>query len=133
MADRACVAILDGTRLLMVRQTYRGATFWTLPGGSIEPGETPEQAAIREVREEVCLEVQIVRLLCRVPRTSGTGLYSCFLGRIVSGEVRLGHDPELAADAGELHEVRWIGLDELREHPEVTRIRDALSVYSGIS
>ena len=40
----------------MVRQTYRGKTFWTFPGGSIEPDETPQQAAIREVKEEVGLK-----------------------------------------------------------------------------
>jgi 8-oxo-dGTP pyrophosphatase MutT (NUDIX family) len=34
-----------------VRQTYRGRTLWTFPGGAIEPGETREQAAVREARE----------------------------------------------------------------------------------
>ncbi|MBC8232939.1 NUDIX hydrolase [bacterium] len=42
MSDRACVAILNEGKILMVRQTYRGRTFWTFPGGSIEPDETPQ-------------------------------------------------------------------------------------------
>lgn len=44
----------DGTRvvLLIVHRSATGHPRWTLPKGGIEPGETPEQAALREVREE---------------------------------------------------------------------------------
>ena len=39
MANRAFVAVLEQNQLLMVRQTYPGQMFWTLPGGAIEPDE----------------------------------------------------------------------------------------------
>ena len=44
----------DGTRrvLLIVHRSMSGYPRWTLPKGGVEPGETPEQAALREVREE---------------------------------------------------------------------------------
>jgi ADP-ribose pyrophosphatase YjhB (NUDIX family) len=49
----------DGRSLLMVLQGRSGEEpSWAVPGGSIEPGETPERAAIREVREETGLEVR---------------------------------------------------------------------------
>ena len=50
----------DG-RLLMARHRQGGV--WLLPGGAIEPGETPEQAAIREAREETGLTVRLTRLV----------------------------------------------------------------------
>lgn len=50
----------DGDRLLMTRLKNRD---WDIPGGGIEPGETPEQAAVREVMEETCARVEIVDLV----------------------------------------------------------------------
>ncbi|HEK9098931.1 NUDIX domain-containing protein [Bacillus pfraonensis] len=38
---------------------YPGGKFWSLPAGAIEPGETPEEAVVREVWEETGLRVQI--------------------------------------------------------------------------
>ncbi|GLW08162.1 DNA mismatch repair protein MutT [Microtetraspora sp. NBRC 13810] len=46
----ALVALWHGDRLLLVLNRYRAC--WELPGGMIDPGETPRQAAVRELREE---------------------------------------------------------------------------------
>ena len=127
MGDRSCVALIEDDLILMVRQTYRGETFWTFPGGSIAPGETPEAAAIREAREEVGLDVKIICLLCRAPRTTTPGVYSCYLGQIVGGEIALGSDLELPDHSQELHEVRWFPLEQVQEHPEVARILATLA------
>lgn len=48
---------LEG-RVLLVRQPYRAG--WGLPGGFLKRGETPEECAVREVREEVGLDVELV-------------------------------------------------------------------------
>ena len=100
----------------MVRQTYRGKTFWTFPGGSIEPGETPQQAAIREVKEAVGLEVELLRMLCQRPRRTSSGTYFCYLGRITGGNLKLADNEQ------ELHDVQWFRLSEVRTHPEVAQI-----------
>jgi len=61
--NRAAAVIIRDGRLLMVRQRrtglsgrHDGQEYWTLPGGGIQPGETPEQAVMPEVAEETGLE-----------------------------------------------------------------------------
>jgi len=120
------MAILQEEHILLVRQTYRDRTFWTFPGGGIEPDETPKEAAVRETKEEVNLEVKALRLLYQGPRMSGEGTYYCYLGQIVRGQVALGNDPELSDDVQELHEARWFPVQEVQNHPEVSRVLKVL-------
>jgi 8-oxo-dGTP diphosphatase len=116
------MAIMANDQILLVRQTYRGQLVWTLPGGGIEPGETPAEAAVRETKEEVNLDVKVLRLLYQGPRLSGEGMYYCYLGQIISGHARLGHDPELPEAVQVLHEMRWFAVQEMQDHPEVSRV-----------
>lgn len=63
----------DSGRILLEKRSDCG--WWGLPGGRIEPGESVEQAAIRKVKEETGLDVEIIRLL---------GVYSEPAERIVT-------------------------------------------------
>jgi ADP-ribose pyrophosphatase YjhB (NUDIX family) len=57
------VVLNDVAEIALVLQRKRRRLRWTLPKGRIDPGETAEVAALREVREESGLEARIVRLL----------------------------------------------------------------------
>jgi ADP-ribose pyrophosphatase YjhB (NUDIX family) len=83
-------------RLLVVRRADDGC--WGLPGGWLEPNETPAEAARRETREETGLEVRIDRLVDvftrkarqgQAPQASVAILYLC---DPVSGDLRLSHE-----------------------------------------
>ncbi len=123
MSDRACTVIVQNGCLLLVRQTYRGNLLWTFPGGKIEPGEAPEEAAIREVKEETGLDVAIKHLLYQGVRLTGDGLYYCYLGEITGGEVTLGCDPELPPNAQELYKICWFPIQAVKEHIEAVEAR----------
>ncbi len=82
----AIVFNVDRTRVLMVkREDFR---VWVLPGGGIEPGETREQAAMRETREETGYEIAVDRLVGRYwhPQTPGGGsVRYLFEGHVIGG------------------------------------------------
>jgi 8-oxo-dGTP diphosphatase len=86
----------DG-RVLMTKRRFReGAFAWGFPSGQIEPGETPEEAAVREAREELALTVTAESVLGeRTPAATGRHLIyvAC---RIVAGEPVLVDHEELA-------------------------------------
>jgi ADP-ribose pyrophosphatase YjhB (NUDIX family) len=48
-------------RVLIVRPSYK--PYWDIPGGYVEPGETPSQACRREVKEELAIDVDLRRVL----------------------------------------------------------------------
>jgi 8-oxo-dGTP diphosphatase len=81
---------------------------WTGPSGNVQPGETPEQAAVREVSEEVGLTVQVTRRLGdRVhPATERHLIY--FACRIVAGELAVAAHEEIAG-------VEWCDLPSVLE------------------
>jgi 8-oxo-dGTP diphosphatase len=56
------VFIRQDDRILLVRQDY-GSGYWSLPGGSMEHGESIDEAAVREVKEETSLDVRIMRVV----------------------------------------------------------------------
>ncbi|ARI54595.1 NUDIX hydrolase [Streptomyces sp. S8] len=102
--------IVDGGKVLMIRRRQReGKLLWAFPGGGIEAGESPEQAAVRETSEEVGLEVKAVRVLGdRVhPQTGVPMTYvAC---ELISGDAIVGDAEEIAA-------VAWIGHGEIAEY-----------------
>lgn len=102
-------------RILMVRQDHPERTVWMVPGGGIEEGENSAQAAVREVREETGLEVEILGLIWHVEEVSDRGqrFVNFFKARVAGGELKLGADPEFSEDEQVLAQVRFMSRDEV--------------------
>ena len=114
----AGAVVRDGHgRLLMVRRAHepaRGA--WSLPGGRVEPGESPDQAAEREVREETGLDVRIDELLATVE--IGDYLIHDFAATVCGGILTPGDDAS---------EARWCTHAELAALPLSAGLYDELA------
>jgi 8-oxo-dGTP diphosphatase len=124
--------IVDGDRVVLVKRAHEPLKGeWSLPGGTVEVGETLADAVAREVREETGLDVQVTALvdvLDRVHRGSDGRVeyhfvlldYKC---RVVSGTLSPGSD---AADA------RWVHCDDLPAYdlrdPAVRVVRAAFQL-----
>jgi 8-oxo-dGTP diphosphatase len=114
---RAAAVIIRDGQLLMVREVGLGPTgrhdgreYWTLPGGGIRPGETLEQAVMREVAEEVGLEPLTADFLYEVPYPSGWT--ACYRVQVASGRPRLGSDDDLTCDCPRMVGLSWIPLPQ---------------------
>jgi 8-oxo-dGTP diphosphatase len=97
----AAAVIVNGGRVLLARRRVpEGSLDWHLPSGKVEPGESSEQAAVRETLEEVGLEVAAVKNLGeRIhPATGRRMIY--VVCEVLAGTAHV-------ADADELVEVEW--------------------------
>ncbi len=128
---RACGVVIHREQILMVRHVHDGRDYWTLPGGGIESGETPEQAAAREVLEETGVRVTTERFLFEASSKSGRNTTLCFLmSEPDDPVVSLGVDPEqqhLHVDDRMLQDARWHPIDEVREDYLISRVLDLLN------
>lgn len=101
------VVVRDGRVLLIRRGKPPLLGRWAVPGGTVELGESLEQALVREMREETALDVEPSELLTvfdRVERDAEGVLYHFvivdYLCRWLSGEARAGSDALAVAWAG---------------------------------
>lgn len=104
--NAASVALIERDRVLLIqraRKPYFG--MWSLPGGRLEPGETAEQAAAREIREEMGLQVFALRPLRRMFLAQGRFVLQVFATEAFEGEI------VIAAD--EITDHAWVTLDEV--------------------
>ena len=89
---------------------------WEIPGGKLEPGETPEECIVREIREELATEVRAERILGVVNYDYSTFHLTmhCILCTIVSGKLQLlEHEAAKWVNKETLRSVEWLPADRL--------------------
>ena len=108
--------IRDGDRIFATARgygEYKG--WWEFPGGKIEAGETPEEALVREIHEELDTEIRVGELIATIEYDYPTFHLSmdCFWAEVVTGRLVL----KEAADARwltreTLESVQWLPADQ---------------------
>ena len=114
---RVVAAVIESDHKIFATQRgygeFKGG--WEFPGGKIEPGETPQQALVREIEEELDTEIEVGELIDTVEYDYPSFHLSmdCFCCKIVKGNLVL-----LEAEASkwlakdELYSVEWLPADE---------------------
>lgn len=108
----------NGVKEIFVTQRGYGdwKGWWEIPGGKLEPGETPQQCIIREIREELATEVKAEKILGVVdydyPAFHLT--MHCILCSVVSGDLKLlEHEAAKWVNKDTLYDIEWLPADKL--------------------
>lgn len=107
-------AILRDGRVLAARRrgVEGSAGGWELPGGKVEPHESPEAAVVREVREELGCDVVVTGRLTGQQQIAPGYVLHVAIAALVSGEpVALEHETVRWLGPTELAEVEWLPPD----------------------
>ena len=113
MIQRAAAIVIKDGKILLMHREKNDAEYYAISGGHIESGESPEVAAIRELKEETNLDAEIDFLFLE---NESNGWHNYFyMAKNVKGEVHFGGE-ELERNSEENHyELLWIDLVKLSE------------------
>lgn len=119
----AAIIVRDGKVFATQRGYGDWKDYWEFPGGKMEPGETPEAALRREIREELATDISVDRFLCTVDYDY-PGFHLTmhnYLCSVVSGHLDLlEHEAARWITPGELDSVGWLPADRLI-HPDLQK------------
>ena len=121
---RAVAVVVEKGRLLVIRRVRDGNEYWVLPGGSIEPGESPEQACVRELREETGLHGIVLQ---RIGVTDDAEYFHVQAG----GVPHLGGPEVERQSAGNVYEPMWSSPERMLSALVPEGARDAVRHVLG--
>lgn len=124
----AVVIINQKQEILLMHRIKNGHEYYCIPGGHPEPGETPEQTAIREIKEETSLDIKLDKIFCELPEFNHPGTVLYFLSTQFTGIAMLGGPEKERHSFENQYKLEWVKLDQLttiRLYPqEIIRFLD---------
>lgn len=137
-ATARAIVVVDQKLLVFERwrRTFSGKKlhYYSIPGGGIDHGETPEEAVVREMREEMSVGVRPIRLLARQTASKRHNYHHYFLCEIIEGVPIFNTSSEeghLAAIGVSRYKVAWLPITDaahVMKHQEYTQFAEILPV-----
>ena len=124
MKVRVTGVLIENQNILLVGQKVTDSRSWSLPGGTLEPGESMGECCAREMREETGLETALDRLLyiCDRFHDDRQVVHITFALKRTSGRVKLGREPE--KEANPITDIKWVPLELLTDYGFAARFQE---------
>lgn len=110
---RSQAIVVEGDRILLVKTHLGNRDDYELPGGGIENGETPKEAAVRELFEETGIKGKIIRLASKYYNGFAQEYNYSFLIKRIDGEITQQYNAVSEKDY--IRAVEWKKLNEISE------------------
>jgi 8-oxo-dGTP diphosphatase len=123
MRIRAGIVLIENNKVALIERHRAGLNYFVFPGGGVDEGESPEEAAIREAMEELGVQVAIQQKIAEI-HFGRTSKHIYFLVERVSGEFGSGTGEEFT-DSDPNHPEEgiyipiWMPIEELPQHKNV--------------
>ena len=119
MKNRVRAIIVKDSSILTMKRVKSNETYWVFPGGGVEDGEENIGAMIRECKEELGVDVEVLELMFEnsfVRKEDGEQREYFYKCNIVGGELGTGDGPEYQENSGYegVYELEWIKFGELK-------------------
>ena len=122
LVDRSVSVAFRQDELLVIRRHTPGKDYCVLPGGGVEDGESPQDASLRELREETGLSGAVQRHLWTIEHADRVAHY--FLVQVEPGPLVLGGPEATSQSERNRYTPAWIPVGKIDEHnlqPESVR------------
>jgi len=123
LRTRAGVILIEDNNVALIERHRAGLSYFVFPGGGVDEGESPEEAAIREAEEELGIQVGIKQKIAEI-HFGQTNTHVYFLAERVSGEFGAGTGEEFTdADPYDPQEgiyiPIWMPVEEMSQHKNI--------------
>jgi inorganic pyrophosphatase len=113
MRHRAAVFVIDKDKVLLFYRLKNGQEYYAVPGGGVEPDETPKQAAVRELKEETNLDITLGEKIGEFEEDGNHQYF--YIAKSWSGTLKFGGEELERQSPTNVYRLEWVPIETLND------------------